>query len=130
MNENYRQEPGYAHWRSYKFKKEVEYSVCIFDKIVYGNFFRYPRPMDTPNTPVELSDEESEYDSDDGFVGICGPDEDYHISMAEGMSFGFWPYSWYGYWPESNVIVEIDGIRFEGLPIGFSKPREYDWERK
>ncbi|KAF3049228.1 hypothetical protein E8E11_006950 [Didymella keratinophila] len=124
------QEPGYAHWRSHKFKKEVEYSVCMFEKIVYGNFIRYPRPMEPPNTPVQLSDEESEYDTDDGFVGVCGPDEDYHISMAEGMSFGFWPYSWYGYWPESNVIVEIDGIRFEGLSIGFSKPREYDWERK
>jgi hypothetical protein len=126
MSDNYQQQPGYAHWRSAKFMLELEYSVRIFDKVVYGNCFRYPRPIGPPNTPAELGDDDSEYDSDDGFEGICGPDEDYYISMAEGISIGFWPYSWYGYWPEGHDGVYIDGIKFQGLAIGFSKPREYD----
>lgn len=45
---------------------------------------------------------------------------------AGPFTFGFWPYSWYGYWPESNVIVEMDGVRLEGLPFGFSP----SWDRE
>ena len=126
MDDNYRQKLGYAHWRSDKFKKELEDSVSRFNTIFYSKLFHYPRPTGPPNTPVELSDEEDEYDSDDGYDDVCGPDEDYYISIAEGRSVGFWPYSWHGYWPESNVIVEIDGVILGGLPFGFSPSWDSD----
>lgn len=115
MDPNYQQQPGYAHYKSASFNRRLELSIRIFNKIVFGNHFRYPRPFGPPNSPAELSDDDSEYDSDDGYEGICGPDEDYHISMAEGISIGYWPYNRYGYWPEGVY----------GLAIGFSKPREY-----
>lgn len=123
MNSNYQEERGYAHWRSAKFMRELEFSLRVFDKIVFGNHFLYPRPVGGPNTPADLSDSESETDSDDGYEGICGPDEDYYIIMAEGQLIGYWPYTWYGYWPEGVDDLDICGFRFENINIGFSKPR-------
>lgn len=60
-------------------------SIRSFNEIVFGNHFRYPRPFGPPNTPAELSGDESEYDSDDAYEGMRGPDEDYHISMEEDL---------------------------------------------
>lgn len=122
MNPNYQQEPGYAHYKSAQFQRELEFSVRIFHTVVYGWFFRYPRPIGPPNTPAELSDDESEYDSDDGYVGICGPDDDYYISMADGaLVSGNWPFlnhiRMHGYWPEGYLGL--------GVNIGYSPPRRY-----
>jgi hypothetical protein len=90
MNDNYRQDRGYAHWTSAKFKRELERSVSRFKTIIHSRLFHYPRSTGPPNTPVELSDQEHEHDSGDGYECICGPDEDYHISMAESRSIHFW----------------------------------------
>ncbi|KAF3047726.1 hypothetical protein E8E12_011534 [Didymella heteroderae] len=116
MNDDYQQRAGYAHYKSATFKYELEYSFRVFHTIVFGYFFRYPRPIGAPNTPAGvLRDDDSDWDSDDGYPGICGPEEDYCISVVEGGFIGYWPYTTYGYWPEG----------YRGFNIGYSEPRCY-----
>jgi hypothetical protein len=113
MDDNYRQKEGYAHYKSAQFAYEMIFSFRVFQSIVFGYYFRYPRPMGPVNTPADLPDDESTWSSDDGYEGVCGPDEDYYLSMVEGYFVeGDWPF---GYWPEGLY----------GSNRGYTEPRRY-----
>lgn len=87
MDDNYTQNPGYAHYKSAQFARELYFSSALFDVLVFDKWISYPRPWGPPNTPRDdLDDGESTWSSDDGYEGQpWGPDEDYYISMEEGI---------------------------------------------
>lgn len=83
--DDYTKKPGYAHYKSAQFAKELFISLQLFNTMVFGRWVRYPRPWGYPNTPRDdLDDDESTWSSDDGYQGQpWGPDEDHYISVEE-----------------------------------------------